>query len=88
MRSNINIVDKECAVQLDPFLLVRVGMYKLLFTSKSAVVIELEKEHLDSEEWVASFEKQAKKEKVLSELFSNCVLIARFMQLLSDTYSL
>lgn len=77
----------ELVVPLDPFGLVGVGIFKRSFSSESTVLIALAEAHFESAEWAASFEKEATKEEVLSEVCNNGVLRARLRQCLSDACS-
>lgn len=50
-------------VPLNLFSLVGVGIYKLSANSKIKVLVEPAEAHIESEEWVTSFEKRAKKQR-------------------------
>lgn len=54
--SGSDVCDGECAVSLDPFSLVGVGIYEWSFTSESTVRVDLVEAHFHSDQRVASFD--------------------------------
>lgn len=83
----IDIGDRESVDRLKLFSLVGVESYRRPFTSHSTVQLKLSEAHFESAEWAASFENDARKEKVSRVLWNKSVLKARFWQQLLDTRS-
>lgn len=76
----------ECLFPLDFFSQASIGIYVRLFTSDFKLQVELADSCFEKEKWVASFEIEARKIDVLTEVFNNVVLKTRLNQFLSDTY--